>query len=140
MKYIDFLKSKIDIAPETGFKIDRSEINPICKEHQKDAIMWAVRGGRRGLFESCGLGKTIQQLEFCRLVLKHKGGKALIVVYLGVRQEFTNDAINLLGMERPEYVRNMDEVRNAKTDIMLTNYERVRDGDIDPKYLSLIHI
>ena len=137
MKYIDFLKSKIDIAPETGFKIDRSEINPICKEHQKDAIMWAVRGGRRGLFESCGLGKTIQQLEFCRLVLKHKGGKALIVVYLGVRQEFTNDAINLLGMERPEYVRNMDEVRNAKTDIMLTNYERVRDGDIDPKYFTV---
>ena len=137
MKYIDFLKSKIDIAPETGFKIDRSEINPICKEHQKDAIMWAVRGGRRGLFESCGLGKTIQQLEFCRLVLKHKGGKALIVVYLGVRQEFTNDAVNLLGMERPEYVRNMDEVRNAKTDIMLTNYERVRDGDIDPKYFTV---
>ena len=137
MKYIDFLKSKIDIAPQTGFEIDRSEINPICKDHQKDAIMWAVRGGRRGLFESCGLGKTIQQLEFCRLVLKHKGGKALIVVYLGVRQEFTNDAINLLGMERPEYVRNMDEVRNAKTDIMLTNYERVRDGDIDPKYFTV---
>lgn len=137
MKYIDFLKSKIDIAPQTGFEIDRSEINPICKDHQKDAIMWAVRGGRRGLFESCGLGKTIQQLEFARLILKHKGGKALIVVYLGVRQEFTHDASELLGMQKPRYVRNMQEVRACETDIMLTNYERIRDGDIDPKYFTV---
>lgn len=135
--YIDFLRQKIDIAPDTGFEIEPSEVNPICKPHQRDAIIWAVRGGRRGLFESCGLGKTIQQLEFCRIVLNHKGGKALIVVYLGVRQEFTNDAVNLLGMEKPEYVTNMEEVRSCKSNIMLTNYERVRDGDIDPTYFTV---
>lgn len=135
--YIDFLRQKIDIAPDTGFKIEPSEVNPICKPHQRDAIIWAVRGGRRGIFESCGLGKTIQQLEFCRIVLNHKGGKALIVVYLGVRQEFTNDAVNLLGMEKPEYVTNMEEVRSCKSNIMLTNYERVRDGDIDPTYFTV---
>ena len=108
----------------------------------------------RDRFESFGLGKTSQQLEFCRLVVKHKGGKALIVLPLGVKQEFTNDAVNLLGMEKPEYVRTMEEVKNATGNILLTNYERVRDGDIDPKYftatsldeasvlrsLSLIHI
>lgn len=50
---------------------------------------------------------------------------------LGVRQEFHHDAIALLGMEPPRYIRRMDEA--GDTGIFLTNYERVRDGDIDPK-------
>lgn len=136
MDYIDFLYSKVEIAKDTGFEISPDEVNPIMKPHARDAVVWAIKGGRRALFESFGLAKTTQQLEFCRLVVKHKGGKALIVLPLGVKQEFTNDAVNLLGMERPEYVRNMDEVKNSAGNILLTNYERVRDGDIDPKYFT----
>ena len=30
----------------------------------------------------------------------------------------------------------MEEVKNAKSDIMITNYERVRDGNIEPKYFK----
>lgn len=137
MNYIDFLKSKIEVAPISGFAIDESEINPALKPHQRDAVKWAVHGGRRALFESFGLGKTVQQLEFCRIVIKHKGGKALIVCPLGVKQEFTQDAKNLLGWaEIPQYVRTMDEVESAG-DIVITNYERVRDGDIDPSKFTV---
>jgi hypothetical protein len=32
---------------------------------------------------------------------------------LGVKQEFICDAIELLGMYPPEYVRNMEEVKNS---------------------------
>ena len=46
-KYYDFLKSKIDIAPESGFEIQPRDVNPALKPHQRDAVMWAVRGGRR---------------------------------------------------------------------------------------------
>ena len=134
MEYIDFLKSKITLAKDTGFVISPDEVNPILKPHQRDAVIWAIKGGRRALFESFGLGKTIQELEFCRIVTDRKGGYALRVVPLGVKQEFTKDAVNLLRMEAPEYVRNMVEVRQSKGRIMITNYERVRDGDIDPKY------
>lgn len=137
LNYIDFLKSKIEVAPISGFAIDKSEINPALKPHQRDAVKWAVHGGRRALFESFGLGKTVQQLEFCRIVIKHKGGKALIVCPLGVKQEFTQDAKNLLGWaEIPQYVRTMDEVESAG-DIVITNYERVRDGDIDPSKFTV---
>ena len=137
MNYIDFLKRKIEVAPISGFAIDESEINPALKPHQRDAVKWAVHGGRRALFESFGLGKTVQQLEFCRIVIKHKGGKALIVCPLGVKQEFTQDAKNLLGWaEIPQYVRTMDEVESAG-DIVITNYERVRDGDIDPSKFTV---
>ena len=131
-----FLKSKIDIAKDSGFEVKREDINPILKPHQKDAVMWAIRGGRRALFESFGLGKTVQEIEFCHQIVKHKGGKALIVLPLGVKQEFTHGAVEVLGYKKPEYVRNMEEVKNAKSDIMITNYERVRDGNIEPKYFK----
>lgn len=144
MSYRDFLESKAVSAPVSGFRVGREKINPALKEHQKIAVEWACAGGRRALFESFGLGKTGQQLEFCRLVLEHedamepgKRHRALIVCPLGVKQEFTNDAEHLLGWEAvPEYVRNMEEIRAARTDIVLTNYERVRDGDIDPTFFT----
>lgn len=61
------------------------------------------------------------------------GGKTLIVLPLGVRQEFCRDATDLLGWaEKPQYVRTDREAAEAKGPVLLTNYERVRDGDIDP--------
>ena len=137
MKYQEFLNSKKDIAPKTGIEVDENEINPALFPHQRDAVRWALAGGRRALFESFGLGKTVQALEWCRLIIKHVGGKALIVLPLGVRQEFKRDAVKILGWEKPpEYVRNMEEIKSSACDILLTNYERVRDGDIDPKYFN----
>lgn len=136
MTYKEFLQSKIEIAPEAGFELDRRRINKALKPHQADAVIWAARGGRRALFESFGLGKTIQEIEFCRQVLDHAGGQALIVCPLGVKQEFLRDAVELLGYPAPEYVRTMAEAGAAKGDILLTNYERVRDGDIDPSHFT----
>lgn len=137
MNYKEFLKSKIDLATSSGFEILPEEVNKALKPHQRDAVVWAIRGGRRALFESFGLGKTVQEIEFCHQVITHKGGKGLIVLPLGVKQEFTNDAVNVLGYEKPKYVRTMDEVQNCSTDIMITNYERVRDGDIRPDYFTV---
>ena len=101
--YEAFLRSKIPPSAECGFPCEPSEVNPICKPHQKDGICWAVRRGRAALFEAFGLGKTIQQLEFCRLILAKVAAarkqeelfpfcRALIVAPLGVRQEFKHDA------------------------------------------------
>lgn len=139
MTYEEFLKSKMMIAPDGGIDIDPSEVNPAMNPHQKDAVLWACKGGNRALFESFGLGKTSQELEWCRLMAKHGGGWALIVLPLGVRQEFTRDAVKLLGWpEAPQYVRTMQEAkmamqRDTGNKVLLTNYERVRDGDIDPE-------
>lgn len=131
--YDDFLHSKIEVAPKSGFTVSPDMVNPALKPHQRDAVIWACQGGRRALFESFGLGKTAQELEWCRLVIDHVGGKALIILPLGVRQEFTRDAVELLGIAPPEYVRTMEEARSSKAQILMTNYERVRDGNIDPR-------
>lgn len=136
MEYLDFLKTKIEIATESGFDVDKNTLNPALKPHQRDAVAWGLKGGRRAFFESFGLGKTVQEIEFCHQAVKHEGGKALIVLPLGVKQEFTQDAVELLGYQKPQYVRNMEEVKETSEEILLTNYERVRDGDIDPKYFT----
>jgi len=136
MDYEGFLKSKIVTAPESGFQIAEDDLSPALKPHQKAAVLWALRGGRRALFESFGLGKTVQQLEWCRQVVRHEGGRALVVLPLGVKQEFSRDAVELLGMDPPEYVRTMDEANEACGNILMTNYERVRDGDIDPSQFT----
>ena len=135
MTYQEFLETKMVIAPETGFDVDPAEVNEKLLPHQRDAVIWALHGGKRALFESFGLGKSVQQLEFCRLAAEHENGQALIVVPLGVKQEFVRDARELLGWDyEPPYVRNMEEIRQHSERVMLTNYERVRDGDIDPEY------
>lgn len=136
MNYKEFLESKIELATESGFIVDPADINLTLKPHQRDAVRWALKGGRRALFESFGLGKTIQEIEFCYQAVKHCGGRALIVLPLGVKQEFTRDAVEILGYDKPEYCRTMEEVEKCRSRIVLTNYERVRDGDIRPEYFT----
>lgn len=140
-EYIDFLKSKVVTAPVSGFDVRDEDIHPALKPHQRDAVRWALHGGRRALFEKFGLGKSVQQLEFCRQVMLHEGGKALIVVPLGVRQEFVHDAVTILGMEAPRYITRQSDTAGAPDGaIFLTNYERVRDGDIDPKQFTAVSL
>lgn len=136
MTYKEFLESKIELATESGFVVDPEKVNKVLKPHQRDAVVWALKGGRRALFESFGLGKTVQEIEFCHLAAEYSGGRALIVLPLGVKQEFTHDAVEVLGYEKPEYCRTMEEVGQSTSQIVLTNYERVRDGDIRPDYFA----
>lgn len=142
-QYIDFLESKIEIAPATGLDVAVPLVDfndgTTLKPHQRDAIQWAVRGGRRALFESFGLGKTVQQLLACKIILENapldtgERGKALIVCPLGVRQEFTRDARDKPGID-VHYTRTREECLSLPPgSIMITNYERVRDGNINPR-------
>lgn len=136
LNYKKFLESKVAVAKETGFEVKPEDIHKQLKPHQRDSVIWALKGGRRAIFAKFGLGKTVMGLEFAYQAVKHEGGKALIVLPLGVKQEFTHDATELLHIEKPEYVRNMQEVKDSKAEILLTNYERVRDGDIEPTFFT----
>lgn len=136
--YLEFLKSKIVLAKESGFDVDPGEINPNLKPHQRDSVIWALRGGRRALFQSFGLGKTVQEIEFCHQAVAHDGGRALIVLPLGVRQEFARDAEKILGYQAPVYITKMQDLEGTDAEIVMTNYERVRDGDIDPTQFTAV--
>lgn len=48
MDYNEFLHTKIEVAPVSGFEVRAEDIHPALKPHQRDAVMWAIRGGRGG--------------------------------------------------------------------------------------------
>lgn len=130
MTYDDFINTKIQVAPKTGFDIDESEISDALLPHQKVAVKWAIAGGRRAIFANFGLGKTVIQLEILRLIQKHRGGKALIVAPFDVMPEFEKDCINLLHIKPPVFVQSDEQIEKSKADFFITNYESVRDGKI----------
>lgn len=143
-EYLKFIEGKIAQAQASGFHVEQSEINTLLYPHQRDIVQWAVSGGRRAIFAKFGLGKTFMQLEALRLIMEHAPvvpgsfRKALIVCPLGVKQEFARDA-GKLGIEI-EYVRTNKELEQSKCDIVMTNYERVRDGKLDVSNLLAVSL
>lgn len=133
-QYEDFLRAKVTLPAEDGFPCDPEEVHPLLKPHQVAMVCWAVRGGRRALFAAFGLGKSVMQLEIVRITRAKAGGMALIVIPLGVRQEFTRDAA-MLGI-KVKFVRRLEECDDPEA-VYLTNYESVRDGKLDPTLFSV---
>ena len=139
-EYIDFLKDKMAISHQTGFEVKAEELTSSLYPHVKDTVRWAVAGGCRAIFSSFGMQKTVTQLEICRVIINQYFGKALIVRPKRVVVEFITQAKEHMNMT-VKYVKNMSEVRACKCDIMITNYERVRDGEdgvrIEPSYFTV---
>lgn len=136
--YQEFLEAKVAFSRSSGFEVEPGEIHPLLKRHQRLAVQWAVRGGRRALFMSFGLGKTIIQLETVRITRSRTGGMGLIVLPLGVRQEFVRDAA-MIDMSAPRFIRRLEEADNPDG-IYLTNYETVRDRKMDPTKFSVVSL
>ncbi|WP_295422249.1 DNA methyltransferase [uncultured Subdoligranulum sp.] len=135
LTYAQFLERKIDVAPLVGLDVQPDQLSSALKPHQRDSVLWALRGGRRALFAAFGLGKTVMQLEWARIVAERTGGQVIIVAPLNVRREFYDDATHILHQQPPVYVKTQAEADaiKARVPVVITNYERVRDGDIDPR-------
>ena len=134
MEYKEFLKTKVAVAKQTGFEVN--EVNRALFPHQADTVRWCLKGGKRAVFASFGNGKTVMGLEIAHRCALHTKRPSLICMPLGVKQEFIRDAEQVLEYEKPVYVRNMEEIENCSAEIMITNYERVRDGNINPTYFG----
>ena len=117
------------ISSQTGFEVSEDALTPSLFPHVKDTVRWAVRGGCRAIFSSFGMQKTVTQLEIERVIIESEGGAGLIVCPKRVVVEFITQAKEHLNMD-VTYVRTMDEVKACQTPIMITNYERVRDGEV----------
>ena len=133
--YQAFLESKAVAAVERGYAGPVS-LNPSLKPHARDIAAWMIRGGARACFASFGLHKTSIQLQVCESLLDaFPGSAALIVCPLGVRREFMKEQVARGFRRIPVYVRTNEEYERARAEgheLFLTNYERVRDGNLDP--------
>lgn len=126
MDYIKFLKSKEERFIAAGFDIDRNNLNSNLFEFQKDVVVWALRKGRAALFEDCGLGKTIQQLEWANQVSKYTGGKVLILCPLAIAKQTAREG-KKFGIE-VNVCRSSEDVKDG---INITNYDMLHKFDLD---------
>lgn len=124
MRYEDFLAGKQHIPPSCGFEVDKPAMNIHMFEWQKDITRWALRKGRAALFEECGNGKTIQQLEFADQVAKREGMPVLIVAPLTVGAQTLREA-QKFGYSAA-ICRTQDDVIPG---INITNYEMLQHFD-----------
>lgn len=129
--YTEFLKSKVVIAENYGFKVEQDGLNPMLKPHNKDVVQWAIDGGRRAIFLNFGLHKTFTQLEIAKQTIDRTGKPFLIVCPLAVSGEFKRDRKKFNVPYEITYITDTDTIESYEPQIFITNYERVRMGDID---------
>jgi hypothetical protein len=116
--YTAFLESKFKFSQFHGFDVAASEVNPALKPFSRDVVRWALKGGRRALFLSFGLHKSVTQIEVMRLIGTRERGFRLIVLPLGVRQEFKRDADLFFTGEHAvklKFIRRADELEGEDT-------------------------
>lgn len=82
--YIEFLQSKIKRVYEVGFDVDPETLNKNLFDFQRYIVAKAVKMGKYAVFADCGLGKTLIQLEWARLVSEHTQSPVLILCPLAV--------------------------------------------------------
>lgn len=137
MIYEEFIKSKTVIASNDGIQTEFLKYTEKLYPHQKDIIDFCLKGGRRAIFASFGLGKTFIQLEIAKQLIDKDQKPFLIVCPLGVSGEFKRDNRKLGTGLDITYITDTDKFEDIsliKNQIYLTNYERIRNGDINPDY------
>ena len=83
-EYSAFLEKKKTQRIESGFEVKDEDLNPALFPFQKYCVKRALSAGKFALFEDCGLGKTIQQLEWSQKVVEHINKPVLILAPLAV--------------------------------------------------------
>lgn len=118
--YEDFVKNKLRKAQPSGFT-PTLPMNEKLFDWQKTIVAHAVKLGRCALFEDCGLGKAVQQMEWARQVCAKTGGKVLILAPIGVTNQTQE-------VEAPKFGYEVTRCKfgtDVKDGINITNYERL---------------
>jgi len=121
--YDEFIKNKIRKAQEYGF--EPNTINAPLFEWQKQVVEWAIRKGRAALFEECGLGKTLQQLEWAHQVSIYTEKPVLVLTPLAVAKQTESEATKF--GYTAKVVSESSEI--TRPGIYITNYDKLDHFD-----------
>jgi len=123
MNYDEFIQGKTRRAQSHGF--EPIPITAPLFDWQKHVVKWAVKQGRAALFEDCGLGKTLQQLEWAHQVVQHSKKPVLILTPLAVAHQTASEAGKF------GYIASVAESDEdiKKAQIYITNYEKLDHFD-----------
>lgn len=124
-KYSDFIATKEVSASESGFDVSVDEIHPMLFDWQREVVTWALRLGKAALYEECGMGKTLQQLEWARHVANFTGGKVLICAPLAVAHQTIAEGAKI-GVP-VKYVRSGSSFAASVESVCITNYDMLKE-------------
>jgi DNA modification methylase len=119
ISYREFLETKQHHVLDMGIKINRNDIHSKLFDWQKDIVMWSTKKGLAAIFLDTGLGKTLIQLEWARMM----GENTLIVAPLSVARQTVRMAKEKLNMD-VRYIRQQSEITGAHK-FWITNYEMI---------------
>ena len=126
-EYQTFLEQKKQTRVESGFNVTESDLNPALFPFQKYCVIRALAAGKFALFEDCGLGKTIQQLEWAQKVSQHIDRPVLILAPLAVISQTIKE-----GEKFGYVVKEIGETtfgEDLDTGIYITNYDNMEHID-----------
>jgi hypothetical protein len=121
--YQQFLASKAPKPRAVGF--EPGHMHSAMREDQKAATAFAIRQGRAGLFLDTGMGKTFNELEWCKQCAEASNGYALLLTPLAVARQIEREA-NRWGYD----ARVIREQSDARPGINICNYDRL--DNLDP--------
>ncbi len=122
--YEEYLASKVVSASPVGFDIDLADIHPMLFDWQSLGLQWLLKVGNGLAAWKMGLGKTLLQVEWARLVYEKTNSPVLIVCPLAVGKQTIREA-KKVGVDI-EFVRSMDDARLASTPITIVNFDMYR--------------
>lgn len=122
MDYKQFLDSKRKSHVLSGFEVKDNELNNNLFEFQKFIVKRSLKAGKYAIFADCGLGKTLMQLEWARLVSKKTKKPVIILAPLAVSGQTINEG-NKFGIEVVKY--------DGFSPIQITNYEQLENINCD---------
>ncbi len=123
--YGDFLSRKHARRDSTGF--DPDTLCPALFPWQELVTRWSIRRGRAALFESTGLGKSIQQLAWAEAVVRHTKRPVLILAPLAVAAQTVREATKF-GIGVP-VVQASSQADVPDAGIAVTNYHKLDHFD-----------
>ena len=126
-EYNEFLEQKKTQRIESGFKVEDADLNPALFPFQKYCVKRALAVGKFALFEDCGLGKTIQQLEWAQKVFERTSQPVLILAPLAVISQTIKE-----GEKFGYIVRDYDEfpINPDECGIYITNYDNLSNVEV----------
>ena len=122
-EYQEFLDQKKQQRVESGFVVTDEKLNPALFPFQKYCVKRALAVGKFALFEDCGLGKTIQQLEWAQKVCEKIDKPVLILAPLAVVSQTIKEG-EKFGYVVKE-IGDMDYQQDMETGIYITNYDNM---------------
>lgn len=122
-EYQEFLDQKKQQRVESGFVVNDEQLNPALFPFQKYCVKRALAVGKFALFEDCGLGKTIQQLEWAQKVCEKIDKPVLILAPLAVISQTIKEG-EKFGYVVKE-IGDMDYQQDMETGIYITNYDNM---------------